>query len=406
MASPKLKLADETTRKPTRRGGFTKAKLQAIKPPAKGETAIYDDKTPGLIYRVRATGSAGFFLYRKIKGRIVRMKLGEFPTMTIEQARTRAIALIADYNEGKDPAADLRDERGEMTVGRLWDTYAREHLHPRCRPSTIRNETALFRKHLSALKSRRLSSVKPANVKALHTKIGRTAPVSANRAVSMLGRLYRYAARHHGYTGPMPAGAVDKYPEEDRERFLSTDELSRFLIACDAEGQPWADFFRLCLATGARSGNIRRMRWDDINAEARTWTIQRTEAKGKRTMTIPLTDAAIAILDRRGIERGESPYVFPAIRDKGAGHLSQPARPLKRIIKAAKIDGVTIHDLRRTAGAYLAASGASLPIIGKALGHADLRSTQIYARLSLDPVREAMDKASKVTSGKGGKAKR
>ena len=124
-------------------------------------------------------------------------------------------------------------------------------------------------------------------------------------------------------------------------------------------------------------------------------------------MTLPLAGPALEILKRRKAEQEEeavaktkppekpSEYVFPPLRDKGETlHLSQPARPFDRICKRAGIEGVTIHDLRRTAGAWLAANGASIPMIGKMLGHADLRATQIYARLDLNPVRVAMESAT------------
>jgi integrase len=52
-----------------------------------------------------------------------------------------------------------------------------------------------------------------------------------------------------------------------------------------------------------------------------------------------------------------------------------------------------MHDLRRTLGSWQAAAGASLPIIGKSLGHKSLRATQVYARLNLDPVRTSVNQA-------------
>jgi len=408
MAKPRLKLADDTTRKPARRVAFTKTTLAKVRTPATGETIVHDAKTSGLVFRVRATGSRGFYFYRKIRGRPVRLKLGDFPETTVENARKAAVATMASYNKGDDPAAKRRDERGEKTVGGLWKAYQRDHLEPRCSPKTLANETALFDKHLATLKTRKLSDVTPAAIKSLHTKIGKAAPTSANRSIQLLRRLYNYAARHNGYTGRIPTTGVELYREHSRERFLSADELPRFLAACDAEGQPWADFFRMALATGARRSNIQAMRWDAIDAKAGTWTIPGSESKNGRDMTVPLTAPALDIIKRRKAEQAKakldrtktSPFVFPALRDKGGdGHLSQPARPFARVCKRAKIKGVTIHDLRRTAGAFLAASGASLPVIGKALGHADLRATQIYARLDLDPVRAAMDKAAKMMGG-------
>jgi integrase len=72
----------------------------------------------------------------------------------------------------------------------------------------------------------------------------------------------------------------------------------------------------------------------------------------------------------------------------------EPKTAWKRILTRAGIQDLRIHDLRRTLGSWQAATGASLPIIGKSLGHKSLGATQIYARLNLDPVRESLNKAT------------
>jgi integrase len=60
----------------------------------------------------------------------------------------------------------------------------------------------------------------------------------------------------------------------------------------------------------------------------------------------------------------------------------------------AGIVGLRIHDLRRTLGSWQAITGASLAIIGKSLGHKSVDATLIYARLSADPVRESVERAT------------
>ena len=74
----------------------------------------------------------------------------------------------------------------------------------------------------------------------------------------------------------------------------------------------------------------------------------------------------------------------------------------KANLPAAELRDLRIHDLRRTQGSWQAALGISLAIIGKSLGHADLKSTQVYARLQLDPVRDAVGKAGTAMLGTAG----
>ena len=162
----------------------------------------------------------------------------------------------------------------------------------------------------------------------------------------------------------------------------------------------WQAFFLLCLFTGSRRGNVASMEWAEIDLEDAVWHIPGSKVKNGKPTSIALCLPAVAILKARYTARNGSPYVFPAIR--GEGHLRSLQLVWDRIRTAAKLQDLHIHDLRRTQGSWQAAMGISLAIIGKSLGHADLGSTQVYARLQLDPVRDAVSRASdKMISASG-----
>lgn len=402
MTQPRLRLADDTIRKPPLRIAFNKTNIEAAKPRPDKEVVLHDSQVPGLIVRIRPSGKRSFYVYKRHAGRPVRLKLGDFPFLTVAQARQAAIDAIAAMNAGDDVAALRRHKRSEPTLRDVWEHYKADHLTTRCTSKTIVAETALYRKHVQQFGTRRLNDITPTMVRRHHAKIGAKAPTSANRAVQMIGRLYRYATRHFDWSGELPTRTVELFRENPRERFLSADELPRFLAACDAEGQPWADFFRLCLLTGARRSNLQAMAWGDLDLSARRWTIGASESKNHRQMVVPLTVQAVEILTERRKRKvaddderiRTSPFVFPVLRNKGkVPHISAPQRIFDRIIERAGITDIRMHDLRRSCGAMLAASGASLPMIGRILGHADLRATQIYARLDLAPATEALDTA-------------
>ena len=84
--------------------------------------------------------------------------------------------------------------------------------------------------------------------------------------------------------------------------------------------------------------------------------------------------------------------VLPSVKSK-SGHLEDPKRPWRELLHRAGIENTCLHDLRRTMGSYKAISGTSLHIIGKSLGHKSTSATQVYARLTADPIRESMQKA-------------
>lgn len=74
--------------------------------------------------------------------------------------------------------------------------------------------------------------------------------------------------------------------------------------------------------------------------------------------------------------------------------MEDPKRPWRELLQSAGIENLRLHDLRRTMGSCQAISGTSLHIIRKSLGHKSTSTTQVYARLTADPVRESMQKAT------------
>ena len=91
-----------------------------------------------------------------------------------------------------------------------------------------------------------------------------------------------------------------------------------------------------------------------------------------------------------------NPWVFPG-RVQGRP-FAEPKRAWERILERADIEDLRIHDLRRTHGSWMLEGGADLMVIGKALGHKDISSTLVYARLDLDPVRKAVEKTARALS--------
>lgn len=156
------------------------------------------------------------------------------------------------------------------------------------------------------------------------------------------------------------------------------------------------DFFLISLLTGARRANVLAMRWSEIAWDRKEWSIPRT--KNGDPQTITLTDEAVRILKDRYALNKELPtkeqnaFVFPG--EGKTGHLAEPCKGWLRTLKRVGLTDLRIHDLRRTLGSWQAKTGASLVIIGKSLNHKHASTTQVYARLDLDPVRQSVEKAT------------
>jgi integrase len=157
----------------------------------------------------------------------------------------------------------------------------------------------------------------------------------------------------------------------------------------EESSQKVKDFIKVALFTGQRRMNCLQMKWADVNLERGSWAIPQTKT-GRHE--VPLTVEAVKVLKQRHKARGDSEYVFPGRHERG--HLQDPMRQWREILKRAGIENLRLHDLRRSLGSWQAATGASLSIIGKTLGHSRPETTAIYGRLESSPVRAAMETAT------------
>jgi len=376
---------------------FTKRALEALPVPKNGiRDTHHDKKTPGLILRITSTGTKSFVLYRRIQGRPQRVTLGRFPSMTVEQARNAVIKTNAQIAEGKNPNVEKKAVRDEMCLDALFELYLERHA--KVHKKSWKGDYDQFEIHLQEWRTKKLSSIRRADIQRLHGKIGQdTGIYVANRVLALLHTLFNKAIEW-GWEGSNPAHGVKKFKERSRERFLEADELPRFFQALAEEPNKTArDYFLVSLLTGARRDNALSMRWDQINIERETWAIPDTKSGDPHTL--PLIPGVLSILKVRKAE-SVSPWVFPG---KGrTGHLVEPKKAWGRILERAGIDDLRIHDLRRSLGSWQAATGANLSIIGKTLAHKNVSTTAIYARLGLDPVKESMKKATDAMFEAGG----
>jgi integrase len=239
---------------------------------------------------------------------------------------------------------------------------------------------------------RKISAITHKDVSKLHHQLGtKTGKTIANRVVELLRAVFNRCKRLKLIDLPNPAEEVEHFAEVERDRFLRGDEIPRLREALESETEQNRDFFLLSLLTGARKGNVLSMRWEDIDFNLGHWRVPGEISKNKQPMIIPLTGAAIEILTRRQGTKN-SDFVFPGAGV--TGHMTSPKSAWKRVVARAQLQDIRLHDLRRTLGSWMVNTGASIAIVGGALGHKDSASTEVYARLATDPIREAMEVAS------------
>ena len=362
----------------------------------------FDRTVRGLGLAVTPTGRKTFLLYRWVDRRPERITLGLYPDVSLKQARARAQELNAAIGRGENPAERRRIARAEMTLGELFRLYLEKYA--RVHKKSWRQDEGQFNLHLAGWRARQLSSLRPADLAALHARIGRDrGRYAANRMIALLHKVFALAFAW-GWQGPNPAHGLKRFREQSRERFLNGSELRRFFRALALEANPiMRDFFLLCLLTGARRGNVQAMRWRDIDGEQCTWKIPETKPGGPHV--VPLVPEAVAVLQARRRSQDDCPaerseFVFPGWGR--SGHLEEPRAAWLALLRRAKLRDLRLHDLRRTLGSWQASTGSSLVVIGKALGHRTPSTTAIYARLDLTPVRISLETATRALLEAGG----
>ncbi len=438
---------------------FTKAKIDGLPLPDKGKRDTYKDaKAEGLQLRVASSGAKTFSVYRWVKSdqKPERITLGRYPALSIEKARQQAAGINAAIAEGRNPNEPVRDGRNEMTLQELFNLYLERWARPN--KKTWREDVSQFEqycKRQSNLSKQKLSRISKGQIASLHAEISKDTPIRANRFVSFMRSLFNWANDQSLWNKDNPAKGIRKNPEKSRERFIQSEELPLFFesLALDSS-ELLQDYFMLLLLTGVRRSNLMAMRWEEISFERKEWRIPDT--KNGTSQTVALDDgqgAIMRILGNLKSRSTRSPWVFPG--SGASGHLVEPRKGWERILARTELlqiigllaeqkdwsaddiqkrkldavrDGLTrslrryrqdatdlgidismaglrdlrIHDLRRTLGSWMAGTGASTVMIGKQLNQKAPAATAIYARLQLDPVKEARNKAVSAMFGAAG----
>lgn len=383
--------------------------VRELAPPSVGNWVFYDrgGKEPvrGFGVRVTATGAKAFVLNYTIAGRERRMTIGGYPAWSVAAAREQAKSLRRKVDAGIDPLGVREAERGAPNVSELCDRYVAEHAK---RKRTGQQDIAYIDRLIRPkLGSRKVESITFSDLDGLHRRLtAANGPYLANRVAALTSKMFALAIRW-GMRADNPAKGIERNHEERRYRYLTGDELRRLTDTLTAyPNQIAANAVRLLLLTGARRGEVLGATWDQFDLEAGIWCKPSSHTKQKREHRVPMSAPALKLLadmrataERNARARGREPsrYVFPG--RVGECPLVEIKSAWAGLCKAAKLDGVRLHDLRHTYASMLASAGLSLPVIGALLGHTQPGTTARYAHLFDDPLRAATERVAAIVTG-------
>ena len=373
---------------------FTQPFLRSVtsEPPSK-QTDYMDQRIQGFGLRVNPGGSASFFVsYRMRGGKKGRFKIGRYPAVDLKTAQAEAQRIVVQVGQGVDPQEERRlAKQDEQTVGDLIALFQRDYVEARGLKSARHQRRFFDSDILPALGKVPLSELKRRHLQAFVDGIcARGARVSANRAFAYLKTALNWGLRREMFEANVWS-AVEvpgRKAEKARTTTLKERELQAYWQACEEQGAVGV-LQQLILLTAARPGEVRTMRWDQVDFEEGWWTIPESNTKnGKehRVWLAPLTRQLLVELQ----QVSESDWVFPGL---------DPTKPLQEYrrgraaINARAGTNVTSHDLRRTAATLMVSkAGVLREIVARVLNHTDRDVTAIYVNASYDgPKREAWE---------------
>ena len=361
---------------------ITKRSVDAIKADG-ADTVYWDGELTGFGLRVRRSGRKSYVVQTRIAGKLCWFTIGPHGPLNPNQARARALEILACAKKGIDPRdADARRE-AQPSMADLGRRFLEEYVPVHCKPSTreeYRRSVRLFVDPV--IGELRVPEVQRKDIAALHHGL-RDKPYQANRTLGVLSKMFNLA-EVWGWRpdGSNPCRHVKRYKEHKRERFLSpeeTERLGQVLREAEEEMPSAVAAFRLLLLTGCRMSEIRDLRWDYVNDDC--IELPDTKTGGR---AVPLAPSAVRLLT--SLPRDEdNPWVIAG--RKPGWHLTDLQHPWRRIRGRAGLDGVRIHDLRHSFASRALALGEGLPMIGKLLGHTQVQTTARYAHLARDTVK-------------------
>jgi integrase len=386
---------------------FIKTKLDGLAfDPNVGKSKNYyaDEKINGLVLELTPKNLKTFQVYKKINGKPVRVKLGRYPDMTIDQARRIAQGKLSEMAEGINPNQAKKTAKIKgITLKEVFNDYlkAKKNL----KAGTVYDYTRTVEYYFKDWQDKPLVSITRDMVERKHSQIGETAKAPANKSMRVLRALFNFAAqKYEDENGKalFPDNPVKRISGTDawfdiprRTRHVKEYELKPFFEAITAlkpdDGEVWQhakSFLLITLFTGCRREEGLSLKWSNIDFKLKTLTMDDT--KNSQIHVLPLSDFLFDLLaEHRKNTAGISDYVFASKRSK-SGHIVNPQRHIDKIIERTGIE-FSDHDLRRTFTTTADALDFSLPRIKRLINHSEKSDvTMGYIMRNVEQLRAPM----------------
>jgi integrase len=345
----------------------------------------WDGRRKGLGLRITEMGARSYVVRYRVRGaRVQYIKtLGKIEALELPTARDRAKEVIETAERGKDWFIENVKTRGK-TGADLWEYYRDNHLASKAISERSRHDANLiWSKHCEReFKAAAVVDITAGHARDWHKRVTESGAYIANRAVQLMRAAWNYGKEFDivpdGLENPFAKVALN--PEKPRKTVLRPHELPQLATAIDALSNEYArTYLWMLFYTGARRNEMLKLQWRDVDLDEEFPAIT-LQAKGVgEQRRIELSKPARALLE--ALPKTRNPYVF--IGTHSGSHFA-PNKLWQEVRQAAKLPDLRMHDLRRSFGSWLGASGYSSKQIGTILGHKTDITSRVYIQLGED----------------------
>lgn len=430
---------------------LTAARVATFKcAPGKSQDFLWDTESPALVLRVTPTGRKTFAFEGRLNGETIRMGIGAVADWTLDKARKKASESKMLVDTGHDPREVERNRQAEATakraleqaqaisVAEAWKKYVEErrpywgeahyrsHLekaNPGGVPSRRRGMTDQLTKPgpLAPLQSLALKDLTAAAIESWAAQEGAVRPTSARLAWRLLTVFLNWCSEHPQYGTIVP----DKNPAKTKRAreslgksgvkndVLTREQLPSWFQAVQQIQNPTISaYLQILLLTGARPGELLDLSWTDVDTQWKSLTI-RDKVEGERV--IPLTPYVKGLIDslphhnqwvfastrtlqmdehnvhrrnRKAHRHGKLAPVDEVLETSKSGCIAKPNTPHTRACKAAEINDLTLHGLRRSFSSLTEWLEIPAGVVAQIQGHKPSATAEKhYKRRPLDLLR-------------------
>lgn len=349
-------------------------------------------RTPGFGVRVTEGLARSYVVSYRLRGsRAKRLRtIGSLEKFAFGAALKRAREVLHAAASGRDWFDDIKRERAQ-TMGDVWRYYEREHLaSDAVAPRSYTNAQVLWRLHCEREFDKcALADISTERARDWHRRVSKGGAHNANRALQALRAAWNYGHKYGRIPRELlnPFAAIPMNKEVERKTILEPHQMPAFAKAVNGLEDPFARaYVWLLFYTGCRRTELLKLTWADVEilperkGESRTGTILLHHTKGGEPRRVALSPPAIEILEK--LPRTNNAYVFCGTVD--GTHLD-PKAHWHEARTAAGLPQLRLHDLRRSYGSWLGASGVTPKLIGTVLGHKTDITSRVYVQLGEAP---------------------